>query len=253
MSTGAFFDILVIGWLIIAVASFIALFFVTAPYGRHIRSGWGLTVENRLGWIIMEAPAALVFAACFAAGSVANTTTARVFFGLWEVHYVHRAFIYPLGLRGGDRRMPLVVAGMAFLFNAVNGYLNGRYLFDLSGGYPNEWLGDPRFLAGLAIFVAGFAINRQADHTLHNLREPDGSGYRIPYGGLYRWISCPNYLGEIVEWVGWAVATWSLAGLAFAVWTVANLAPRAWTHHAWYREHFADYPPERRALLPRLW
>jgi protein-S-isoprenylcysteine O-methyltransferase Ste14 len=253
MSVDAFFDVLVIGWLAVAVVTFISLLFIAAPYGRHMRSGWGPTIENRIGWIIMEAPAALVFAAWFAFGREVNTTTALVFFGLWEVHYVHRAFVYPLGLRGRDRRMPMVVAGMAFLFNAVNGCLNGCYLFDLSGGYPDEWLGDPRLVAGLGIFIVGFMINRQADHTLRNLREPGESGYRIPHGGLYRWISCPNYLGEIVEWIGWGTATWSLPGLAFAVWTAANLAPRAWAHHVWYREHFADYPPQRRALLPGLW
>jgi protein-S-isoprenylcysteine O-methyltransferase Ste14 len=70
---------------------------------------------------------------------------------------------------------------------------------------------------------------------------------------MYRWISCPNYFGEIVEWIGWAIATWSLAGLAFALWTAANLAPRAHSHHQWYRESFADYPQERKALVPRLW
>jgi len=253
MSVDAFFDILVIGWLTVAAVTCVALFFVAAPYGRHTRSGWGPTIENRLGWIVMEAPAALVFAAWFAFGRWADTTTALVFFGLWEVHYVHRAFIYPLGLRGRDKRMPVAVVGMAFLFNSVNGYLNGCYLFDFSGGYPSEWLGDPRFVAGLGLFLTGFMVNRQADHTLRHLREPGEGGYRIPYGGLYRWVSCPNYLGEIVEWTGWAVATWSLAGLAFAAWTAANLAPRAWTHHAWYRAHFADYPPERRALVPGLW
>ena len=105
----------------------------------------------------------------------------------------------------------------------------------------------------MGLFVAGFVINRQADHTLRSLRRPGESGYRIPHGGLYRWISCPNYLGEIVEWTGWAMMTWSLAGLSFAVWTAANLAPRAWAHHAWYRKYFAEYPPERRALLPGLW
>ncbi len=253
MSVDAFFDVLVIGWLTVAAVTSVALFFIAAPYGRHARSGWGPTIENRLGWIVMEAPAALVFGAWFAFGRWADTTAALVFFGLWEVHYVHRAFIYPLGLRGRDKRMPVAVVGTAFLFNAVNGYLNGCYLFDFSGGYPNEWLGDPRFVAGLGLFLTGFMVNRQADHALRNLREPGEGGYRIPVGGLYRWVSCPNYLGEIVEWAGWAVATWSLAGLAFAAWTAANLAPRARAHHAWYRAHFADYPPERRALLPGLW
>jgi protein-S-isoprenylcysteine O-methyltransferase Ste14 len=80
-------------------------------------------------------------------------------------------------------------------------------------------------------------------------READGA-YVVPRGILFRRVSCPNYLGELIQWCGWAVATWSLAGLTFAVWTAANLVPRAHAHHRWYRERFPDYPPERRALLP---
>ena len=253
MSVDAIFDLLVLGWLAVAGATFVALFFVAAPYGRHTRSGWGPTIGNRLGWIVMEAPAALLFAAAFVFGEHSRTAAALVFCGLWEAHYVHRAFIYPLRLRGRGKRMPVAVVGMALMFNGVNACLNGCYIFDLSGGYPDSWLRDPRFVAGLGLFLTGFIVNRQADHTLRTLREPGESGYQIPHGGLYRWVSCPNYLGEIVEWVGWAVATWSLPGLAFAVWTLANLAPRALAHHAWYQAHFADYPPERRALLPGLW
>jgi len=255
MSLQAFFDFLVMGWLALAVVAFVALFFVAVPYGRHTRSGWGPAIGNRLGWIVMEAPAALIFAAWFVWGTYreGSQVATWAFFGLWEMHYVHRAFIYPFRLRGRDRQMPLAVVGMGFLFNLVNTFLNGYHLFGRLGCYTVDWLEDPRFIAGVALFVAGYVINRQADHTLRDLRQPGGSGYRIPRGGLYEWISCPNYLGEIVEWIGWAVATWSLVGLSFAVWTIANLAPRARAHHAWYRERFEDYPPERKALLPGLW
>ena len=107
--------------------------------------------------------------------------------------------------------------------------------------------------ANLLIFSAGYGVNRWADRVLQNLRRPGETGYQVPQGGLYRWISCPNYFGEIIEWIGWAIATWSLPGLAFAIWTFANLAPRAAAHHAWYHRHFPAYPPERRALIPRVW
>jgi 3-oxo-5-alpha-steroid 4-dehydrogenase 1 len=253
MSEQVFLQGLTIGWLVLAVLIFVALFFVVAPYGRHARSGWGPRIDNRLGWVIMEAAAPLVFAVCFALGTNTKTATALVFLGLWEAHYIHRAFIYPFGLRGELKQMPIVVMGSALLFNGVNAYLNGRYIFTFSTGYNNQWLVDPRFICGVALFIIGFIVNRQADHTLRNLREPGESGYKIPYGTLYRWVSCPNYLGEIVTWVGWAVAAWSLPGLAFAIWTMANLVPRARAHHAWYREHFSDYPPERRALVPGIW
>jgi len=253
MSEQAFFNIILVGWFILAVAIFVALFYVVAPYGRHLKSSWGPTIKDRLGWIIMEAPASLVFIICFVVGTNSSTVTALVFLVLWEAHYIHRAFIYPFSRRTGVSNMSLVVVSLGFLFNAANAYLNGRYVFTFSGGYTNEWLVTPQFIGGLVLFLTGFIINRRADYVLRNLRKPGESGYKIPDGGLYRWISCPNYFGEIITWVGWAVATWSLPGLAFAVLTIANLAPRARAHHIWYREHFPDYPTERKALMPGVW
>jgi len=253
LSELAFFHILIAGWFALAVVVFLALLFFVAPYGRYVRRGWGLAVSNRLGWVIMESAAPLAFAVCFVLGSNPSTVTTLVFLGLWEAHYIHRAFIYPLSLRSRSRGMPLVIVSFGFLFNMVNGYLNGRYLFTFSGGYSNQWLGDPRFLFGVALFITGFIINRQADRILRELSREAGAGYRVPRGGLYRWVSCPNYLGEVVMWLGWALATWSLPGLAFAVWTLANLAPRARSHHVWYRQNFPDYPSRRRAFLPGIW
>jgi 3-oxo-5-alpha-steroid 4-dehydrogenase 1 len=243
---------LLVGWSVVAVAVFVALFFVAAPYGRHIRRGWGNTIGNKAGWVLMEAPAPIVFAVCFWLGGRSNAVT-LAFLGLWELHYVHRAFIYPLSLRGEAKRMPLAVMSFGFLFNVMNGYLNGRYIFSFSGGYSNGWLSDPRFIIGTILFALGFIINRQADLTLRGLRQPGESGYKIANRYLFRWISCPNYLGEITIWTGWALATWSLPGLVFAFWTVANLLPRAKAHHAWYRRTFPDYPPGRKALVPRIW
>lgn len=253
MSEQTVFNGILIGWLVLAVAIFITLFFVVAPYGRHTRSNWGPTIDNRLGWIVMEAGSPIVFAVCFLLGSNPVTVTELLFVGLWEAHYVHRAFIYPFSLKGSSNRMTIAVVGSGFLFNAVNAYLNGRYIFTFSHGYANGWLADPRFIIGAGIFIIGFIINRQADQILRNLRKGNESGYKIPYGTLYYWISCPNYFGEIIIWIGWAIATWSLSGLAFAAWTAANLVPRARAHHAWYRKRFPDYPPKRKALLPGIW
>jgi protein-S-isoprenylcysteine O-methyltransferase Ste14 len=232
---------------------FPVLLLITAPYGRHIRGGWGPTFGNKLGWTLMEAPAALIFAASLVGGRLVNTITVAAFFALWEAHYIHRAFIYPITLRGRGRQMPMALAGMALCFNLVNGYLNSQCIFGLSDRYTASWLGSPQFVLGIVLFVAGFAVNCWADRVLRGLRQPGESGYRIPRGGLYLWVSCPNYLGELIEWAGWALATWSWAGLAFAAWTAANLAPRARAHHTWYRQHFSDYPSRRKALLPGLW
>lgn len=106
---------------------------------------------------------------------------------------------------------------------------------------------------GLTLFLSGFCINVWADSVLFSLRKgSQDRSYQIPQGFLFEWISCPNYFGEMVEWLGWAFMTWSWAGLAFFVYTVANLGPRAVANHKWYLEKFEDYPKSRKAFFPFL-
>lgn len=250
MAEALLYPWLVRGVLVAAALAFFTLLRVSAPYGRHTRPGWGPTISSRAGWFLMEYPAALGFLCVFLFGRHRAEPEAQALLALWLLHYGFRGVVYPFLRRGGERPMPLSVAGMGVGFNLVNGYVNARWISEM---HPyRDWFGDPRFLVGTALFLAGFAVNVHADAVLRNLRKPGEQGYAIPRGGLYRWVSCPNYLGEILEWCGWALATWSPAGLAFAVFTFANLAPRAWSNHTWYRRTFPDYPPERRALIPFL-
>jgi len=238
-------------WALFALAglTFVLLFFISAPYGRHARAGWGPSMPSRLVWVVMESPSVLVFFVVFAFGAHRGEVVPLVLLVLWQLHYVHRTYVFPFRIRAKGKRTPVVVGFMALAFTSVNAWVNAAWIGHL-GTYELGWLVDPRFLGGVALFLVGWVINLHADTVLIRLRAPGETGYRIPQGGLYRYVSCPNYLGEILEWIGWALATWSLAGAAFAVYTIANLAPRARTHHRWYQDTFPDYPPERRALLP---
>jgi len=200
----------------------------------------------------MESPAVLVMAAAFALGGRSGDRVALVFLLLWLSHYLDRAWVYPFRLPSTAKPMPWSVVALAFGFQVANGLLHGIWLFDIGPRHRIEWLTDPRFVVGVTLFGIGWFTNRWADAELSRLRRSSG-GYVLPTGGLYRWVSCPNYLGEIVLWIGWGLATWSPPGAAFALWTIANLAPRAWRHHRWYRENFPDYPRERRALVPLVW
>jgi protein-S-isoprenylcysteine O-methyltransferase Ste14 len=245
-----FFDWLLVAWLCVAAVTFAALFFVSAPYGRHGRAGWGPTIPFLPGWVLMELPSPVGMIVWFAVGDRQASPVAMAFLALWLLHYANRTFVYAWARRDRGNPMPLSVVALGFVFNLFNAYINGRWLFALSDPYPVEWLTDPRFLVGAAVFLAAWAANVHADAILFRLRRPGETGYAIPRGGLYRWISCPNYFAECVEWLGWALLTWSLPGLVFALWTAANLAPRALTHHRWYQEKFPDYPVERKALVP---
>ena len=96
-------------------------------------------------------------------------------------------------------------------------------------------------------------INIRSDNILFNLRKQKGPGYHLPEGFLFNKVSSPNYLGEFIEWLGWAIMTWNLAGLMFFIWTVANLLPRAISNHKWYKENFDSYPDDRKAIIPNLY
>jgi 3-oxo-5-alpha-steroid 4-dehydrogenase 1 len=250
MHERTFYDVALYGLFAIAAVTAAALLRITAPYGRHARRGFGAAMPSVAGWVMMEAVASLGMIAMFLAGERRHEPTAIAFLALWELHYVHRAFIYPFRRKGGARPMPISVVAMAIVFNSWNAYLNGRWLFALGPARGAEWLVDPRFVAGVALFLAGMAVNLHSDAILSSLRRPGELDYKIPRGGLFRFVTMPNYLGELMEWLGFALATWSLAGLAFAVFTAANLAPRALANHRWYREKFPDYPKERKALVP---
>jgi protein-S-isoprenylcysteine O-methyltransferase Ste14 len=252
MSEIRFYDGLLTAWFGLAAVSAVALFFVSAPYGRYFRRGWGPSISSTVGWLVMEMPSGLMMAALWASSDRRANPASAILAALWVGHYVYRAFVFPFIRRGQGHPMPLAIVGMACLFNLVNAYLNGRWLFAFGPERGATWLIDPRFAAGLALVILGFATHVTADRQLAGLRAPGDTTYRIPRGLLFDWISCPNYLGETLEWTGWALAAWSWPALSFAVWTAANLVPRALTHHRWYRAHFADYPAERKAILPGL-
>jgi hypothetical protein len=238
-------------WIAVAVATMVVLRFVSAPYGRHTRPGWGPTLSNRLGWMIMESPGLLILPTLFLLGPAAKTPLHWILFAGYLTHYVHRALIYPFRLRTQGKRMPVAIMGSAIFFNLVNTSLIG-YSLGYQSSFPQDWLSHPLFWIGAALFVGGFLLNLDADTRLLRLRKPGETGYKIPQGGLFRWISCPNHFAEMVEWCGYALMSWNLAGLTFAIWTIANLLPRALDHHKWYKEKFADYPAERKAVIPGL-
>lgn len=246
------FQQLALAWMALALLLVPVQLKITAPYGRHASNRWGPQLPYRAGWIVMEIVSPLTFAFFFLSGGNEKTGPMWLFFALWMAHYANRAIVYPLRARMEGKKVPLAIVGSAIFFNLVNGFLNGYWLGSLAAPYPAGWLGTPQFVAGLALFLAGAFINIQSDNILLKLRKPGETGYKIPQGGLFRFLSCPNHFGEIVEWTGFAILCWNLPAASFAVWTAANLVPRALSHHRWYREKFEAYPAERKAVVPKV-
>jgi len=257
-----FYDTLLIIGFVYALLVFVSSFFGTAAYGGRFGTGKrakGLKLGAKQGWVLMELPGLIVFPVVFFMSPNWNAPVPLFFLAIWMIHYSNRALITPLLMRvqpgsSASFSFNVVIAGWITLF--LHGYFNAAYLANYGTQYTVEWFNDPRFMIGLAIYLCGFTLNIHSDRILRNLRSPNPSPdeprYKIPYGGFFRWVTCPQYLGEVLSFVGFAVMTWNLGAVFVLAMTVGNLVPRAVYTHRWYRKNFAEYPPERRAIIPYL-
>ncbi|MCL2325100.1 MAG: DUF1295 domain-containing protein [Proteobacteria bacterium] len=225
----------------LAVIVFISLFFVNAGYGMFRTPQWGPSVPTRIGWVIMEAPVFIFMTVLFLASDRTYSAIFLIFFLLFQAHYFHRAFIFPMLIRT-SQKMPLSIIAMAIVFNACNVLMQAGWLFYVApdGLYTNAWLTSPQFIIGVILFVTGMVINIHSDRIIRRLRKPGDTSYHFPKKGMYRYVTSANYFGECIEWLGFACLTWSWGGLVFFIWTFANLAPRAKKLNARYKEQFPE-------------
>ena len=247
---------------VLAVAVFIALFFLKAGYGYLSNSHWGPKISNKVAWVLMESPAFLFMLlytlrhATSSGGTGNEKAVLYIMAGLFLVHYFQRSFIFPLLMRGKSR-MPVLIMLMGMIFNTANSYFIGAWLFKYApdGTYTMEWLASPQFIIGTLLFITGMVINLDSDYVIRHLRKPGDTRHYIPRKGLYKYVTSANYFGELTEWIGYAILTWSPAGLLFALWTLANLAPRAKSLTEKYEEEFGDEYRNlhKKNLIPFIW
>ena len=239
--TASAFNIFLIVMAAVAVVVFLALYFVNAGYGKFYQPSWGPSLDNHLGWFLMEVPVFVAMLLLWWCSSRRTDGIRLIMLLLFQAHYFQRSFIFPRLLRGHSR-MPWSIVAMGALFNTLNAFMQGGWLFYVSPAdyYPADWLTSLPFLAGTSLFLAGMYINIQSDSIIRNLRLPGDTRHYLPQGGMFRYVTSANYFGEWLEWTGFAILTWSWAGAVFSLWTFANLCPRAARIHDLYRQEFPD-------------
>jgi len=242
-------------WGALGIISAISIHFLKLmPISSRVESA-GMSVlgniNKRTGWIIMETPV-LVSVIYFYLVSKDSVNASVIFIGIFVFHYINRALIFPYRIKVNNKTMPVASMLMSMVFYIINGYLIGYYFGTLQE-YSWEWLKDPRFIIGLLVFIVGFYINVTSDNILINLRKPGETGYKIPRGGFFKHVSCPNYFGEILEWVGFAIMSWCLPAVIYALWVALPLIAQGIQAHKWYQSTFKeDYPAERKAIIPAI-
>lgn len=234
----------------IAAVVFVSLYFVDAGYGIMISSKWGKAINNKVAWFLMEFPIFLAMIILWILSPHRFDLVPLIFFLIFEMHYFQRSLIFPFMLKGKSK-MPLGIMFMGIAFNVLNAMMQGWWIFYESYNvnyavngvsYTDAaWLATPQFIIGVCIFIIGFIINLHSDYVIRHLRTgPDDTKHYLPRKGMYRYVTSANYFGELLEWLGFAIFTWSLSGLVFFIWTFANLVPRANSIYHRYEKEFGD-------------
>jgi len=234
-------------WLLFGIITFFVLLKKTAPYGKFSNKNWGPLISFKFGWFIQEIISPITFSYFFLTGNIPNKSIVWLFFLIWNLHYIYRSIVFPLRKKQ-DSTCPILIIFSAIFFNLINGFTNGYYLGNIEQ-YGQENIYNSNFILGFIILIIGIVINFKSDNILLRIKN-EGNGYQIPKHFLFQKISCPNYFGEIIEWVGFALMTWSFPAFIFALWTMFNLIPRAISTHNWYKKEFSNYPCNRKAIIP---
>lgn len=239
---------------VIAGIVFVALYFVEAGYGMLFDKKWGFPISNKVAWVCMEAPVFIVMFALWYGSERRFELVPLLLFLLFELHYFQRSFVFPL-LMKGKSKMPVGIMWMGIVFNILNGYMQGEWIFYLASQdlYTEAWLRSPQFVVGTLLFFVGMGINWHSDYIIRHLRKPGDTNHYLPKGGMFDYVTSANYFGEIVEWCGFAVLTWSASGAVFAWWTIANLVPRANAIYHKYKAMFGDELGNRKRVFPFIY
>lgn len=249
------FNIFLLVMAVIALGVFAALYFFEAGYGYLFDPKYGRPIPNRVAWVLMESPVFITMTILWALSDRAFEAAPLALFIIFQTHYFQRSFIFPLLIRGNSK-MPCGIMILGMVFNTLNALMQGGWIFFYSpDGYYDDWFAKPYFYIGAAVFLFGFCVNLHSDYIIRHLRKPGDTKHYIPCGGMFRYVSSANYFGELTEWVGFAIASWSWAGVIFAWWTFANLAPRANSLYKRYEKEFGEEftSLKRKRIIPFIY
>ncbi|RMD41757.1 hypothetical protein DV735_g3370, partial [Chaetothyriales sp. CBS 134920] len=108
---------------------------------------------------------------------------------------------------------------------------------------------------GLVLYGLGEIANFNVHVALRNLRRSGTAERGIPHGPLFDLVTCPNYLTEVISWVGvYLISGLNWSVLLFLAVSIAQMAQWAVKKERRYRKEFGDkYKPKRYTMLPGIW
>ncbi|XP_014245402.1 probable very-long-chain enoyl-CoA reductase art-1 [Cimex lectularius] len=182
------------------------------------------------------------------------STTAHIAAACYTFHYAKRLFETVFVHRFSHATMPLSNlfknCSYYWLFTAYVAYHVNHPLYTSPGS--------GQVFAGLVGFLLSEVGNLSIHVALRDLRPPGTKERKIPVATgnlftlLFNFVSCPNYTYEFFSWLSFTVMTQCLPAGLFALAGLYQMSVWAIAKHKNYQKEFANYPKQRKAILPFL-
>ena len=174
---------------------------------------------------------------------------------LWSCHFLRRfaevLFVYKY--RQG-RSLPELLSFIAY-YTVFSVWIGWSMNFHLNYRTPP----DAFFIPGILICAIGGLGNFLSHLYLRDLsirRNKTKESRILPDRCCFTLVACPHYFFEIITWIGFSLAAFTLAAWTFTLVTSIILFVRSFKHQQTYKKMFdgkngrKEYPTNRKALIP---
>lgn len=121
-----------------------------------------------------------------------------------------------------EKKMPVFVKATIWISVGIL-YVMETYpvAYRIGGSFTADGLGLIAPLVGAGIAFIGLLMETIADLEKNHAKKVDPTSF--VHTGLYRYVRCPNYLGEIIFWTGIFVSGVDVFGTSWVAWLISIL------------------------------
>ncbi|KAI8063250.1 3-oxo-5-alpha-steroid 4-dehydrogenase-domain-containing protein [Gongronella butleri] len=207
-------------------------------------------IPSLLGMLLIYTPS-LVGSCVLLAHSVRHGLPhVRLLTGFTVIHFLKRVYEVLFVHRYSGQS---VLLDAAFISSSYLSFAMTQWYF--ATRVPYSLVNSRQLCLGAALFVLGEGINFYHHKILASLRKNGNTAYKIPQGGLFRYVWCPHYLGEIISFMAMTLLSQHGVVLVYELMAAAYLGVRARQTQKWYFQQFNLTPAQKTkaCLIPGIY
>lgn len=189
-------------------------------------------IKSKIGMIIIYFPSLFLFL-IYILNSNIYFNKVNIYYILNVLHYLKRLIevIFVHKYSGSIDFMTIFSISFMYFTNSIL----SSYLINM---VPNYYYNKNMINIGIVLFFIGEYINGYHHYLLSKLRINNEKTYIKPIYGLFKYIYCPHYLGEIIARIGCCLFSQNLLCMIFETLTFVYLFTRANNTLIWYEDKF---------------